>query len=117
MNNNGLIEYKEGFISKIINLFKKIFGKSEKQYNYIQKENTNELKKDNYLKNNITNDLKVNAKVTNIVINRNNFLRKIEGNEEALKMLSIDRLKKLERYYNDIIKKNNEKINKLKKIT
>ena len=116
MNNNGLVEYKEGFISKIRNLFKKIFGKSEEQYNYIQEEHINGLKKENYLKNDIVNDLKVNVKATNTVIERNNFLRKIEGNEEALKMLSIDRLKKLERYYSDIIKENNEKINKLKKI-
>ena len=57
------------------------------------------------MKNDIVNDLKVNVEATNTVIERNNFLRKIEGNEEALKMLSIDRLKKLERYYSDIIKK------------
>ena len=105
MNNNGLVEYKEGFISKIRNLFKKIFGKSEEQYNYVQEEHINGLKNENYLKNDIVNDLKVNVKATNTVIERNNFLRKIEGNEEALKMLSIDRLKKLERYYSDIIKK------------
>lgn len=117
MNNNGLIEYKESFISKIKNLFKRIFGESEEQYNYMQEEHINELKKNNYWQNNISNDLKVNIKATNTVIERNNFLKKIEGNEEALKMLSINRLKELERYYNDIIKKNNEKINKLKKTT
>lgn len=36
-------------------------------------------------------------------------------NIEAYKMLSIDRLKKLEKYYNDIIEQNNEKIMKVKK--
>ena len=117
MNNNGLIEYKETFISKIRNLFKRIFGKSEEQYNYMQEEYINKLKKDNNLQNNIINDLKVNVKATNTVIERNNFLKRIEGNEEALKMLSIDRLKKLEKYYNNIIEQNNVKINKLKKTT
>ena len=115
MNNNGLIEYKEGFISKIKKLFKKILGKSEEHYNYMQQESINKLQKDNYLQNNIINDLKVNTKEINIVIERNNFLKRIEGNEEALKMLSIDRLKKLEKYYNNIIEQNNEKIKKLKK--
>ena len=67
------------------------------------------------MKNDIVNDLKVDVKATNTVIDRNNFLREIEGNEGALKMLFIDRLKKLERYYSDIIEKNNKKINKLKK--
>ncbi|MBE5806587.1 MAG: hypothetical protein E7313_07795 [Clostridiales bacterium] len=117
MNNNGLIKYKEGFISKIKKLFKKILEKSEKQYNYMQQESINNLKKDNYLQNSIINDLKVNVKSTNKVAEINNFLQRIEGNEEALKMLSIDRLKKLEKYYNNIIEQNNEKINKLKKTT
>ena len=71
--------------------------------------------KDNYFQNNFINDLKVNTKTTNIVIERNLFLKEIEGNKEKLEMLSIDRLKKLEKYYNNIIKKNNEKIKRLKK--
>lgn len=66
---------------------------------------------------NIINDLKENAKATKLMIKRNEFLKKIEGNEKILKKLSIERLKILERYYNNIIEKNNEKINKLKKIT
>lgn len=115
MNDNGLIKYKEGFISKIKKLFKKILGKSEKGYNYMQQESINKLKEDKYLQNNIINDLKVNVKSTNKVVEINNFLQRIEGNEEALKMLSIDRLKKLEKYYNNIIEQNNRKINKLKK--
>ena len=71
--------------------------------------------KDNYFQNNFINNLKVNTKTTNIVIERNVFLKEIEGNKEKLEMLSIDRLKKLEKYYNNIIKKNNEKIKRLKK--
>ena len=61
------------------------------------------------------NDLKVNSGAANIVAKRNKFLKEIEGNEKILKMLSIDRLKKLEKYYNTIIEKNNEKIKVLKK--
>lgn len=61
------------------------------------------------------NDLKVNSEAANIVAKRNKFLKEIEGNEKILKMLSIDRLKKLEKYYNTIIEKNNEKIKVLKK--
>lgn len=43
-----------------------------------------------------------------------NFLKEIEGNEEKLNMLSIDRLKKLEKYYDNIIAENDKKIKKLK---
>jgi hypothetical protein len=116
-NNNGLIEYKESFISKIKKFFKVVFGKSEGNDNYMPKESINELNKNNDWQNNIINDLKVDAKTANIAIEKNNFLKEIEGNEEALKMLSIDRLKKLEKYYNNIIEQNNEKIKKLKKTT
>ena len=43
-----------------------------------------------------------------------NFLEEIKGNEEALNMLSIDRLKKLEKYYDSVIEENEKKIKKLK---
>jgi len=36
------------------------------------------------------------------------------GNEEALNLLSIERLKKLESYYDEVIEKNNRIINNLK---
>ena len=69
------------------------------------------------LRNNFINNLKVDAKVTNAVIEKRKFLEKINGNEETLKMLSIDRLKRLEKYYNNIIEQNNKKIRNLKKTT
>ena len=42
MNNNGMIEYKESFIIKIKKFFKRLFGKKEEQYNYVQQEPVNE---------------------------------------------------------------------------
>ena len=42
------------------------------------------------------------------------FLKYIDGNVEALNLLSVDRLKKLEKYYDEIIKENEIKIKKLK---
>lgn len=61
------------------------------------------------------NDLKVNADAIDRITKRNIFLKEIEKNEEKLNMLSKDRLKKLEKYYDNIIKENNKKIEKLKK--
>lgn len=120
MNNNGLVEYKESFVLKIRKLFKRIFGKSEESYkhiNHTQKESKIESKADDFLQDIFVNDLKVDVNATNTVIERNAFLKELEGNEKALKMLSIDRLKKLEEYYDDIIEQNNERIKKLKKAT
>lgn len=45
---------------------------------------------------------------------KDNFLKEIEGNPEKLNMLSIDRLKKLEKYYDSVIEENDRKIKKLK---
>ncbi len=116
MNNNGLIEYKESFITKIRNFFKRIFGKKDNQYNSIQEqtnvnisESINDEKKDTFI-----TELSVDDKKINNVIEKKNFLQEIEGNEEKLNMLSIDRLQKLEKYYDSIIAENDKKIKKLK---
>ena len=43
MNNNGIIKYKENFITKIKKFFKKLFERKEEQYNYVQQEPVNEI--------------------------------------------------------------------------
>lgn len=115
MNNNGMIEYKESFITKIKNFFKRLFGKSEKQYNYVQEESVNKITEEKQERqSDFIDNIKVDTKVVNSVIDKKNFLEEINGNEEALNMLSIDRLKKLEKYYDSIIAENEKKIKKLK---
>jgi len=116
MNNNGMIVYKEGFISKIKKFFKKLFGNKKQEENNIQtitnekeqESNVNE-REDKFLK-----EIKVDIDASNDVIKKNAFLEELDGNVEALNMLSVDRLKKLEKYYDDIIKQNDAKIKKLK---
>ncbi len=117
MNNNGLIEYKESFITKIRKFFKRIFGKEDNQYNKIQEksnvnisETINEANKDSFITELSVDD----KKIINNVIEKKNFLQEIEGNEEKLNMLSIERLQKLEKYYDSIIAENDKKIKKLK---
>lgn len=102
MSNNGNIEYKENFISKV----KKIFTRDEEQHNSIRERNVKENKKK---QDSFANEIKVDT-----LIKKNDFLKEIEGNEEGLNMLSIDRLEKLEKYYDDIIEQNNKKIKRLK---
>lgn len=43
------------------------------------------------------------------------FLKKIEGRKDVLRMLSLDRLKLLNNYYDEDIKEKKEKIKELKK--
>lgn len=73
--------------------------------------------KDNSIENNekdFFNNLKINPKDVNLVIQRKKFLEEIDGNVEALNMLSDDRLIKLIAYYDSIIEEYEKKIKKLK---
>ena len=56
-----------------------------------------------------------NIQKSNLLIERKQFLKVLDGNEQALRMLSLDRLKKLEEYYDSVIEKNNKIIEELKK--
>lgn len=116
MNNNGLIEYKENFITKIKKLFKRLFGRKNEQYSNIQEISINSINEfiNNENKDNFISELIVDDKEINNVVKKDNFLKEIEGNEEKLNMLSIDRLKKLEKYYDNVIAENDKKIKKLK---
>ena len=110
MKNNEMIKYKESFIYKIKSFLKKIFGRQK--YSNIQEELVNKEEK----KNSFIDTLKVDEKLVDAVVERKKFLKEIEGNEKALNMLSMDRLKKLEEYYDNIIEQNNAKIKKLKDV-
>ena len=114
MNKNEMIEYKESFITKMRKFFKRLFEKGERQYNYIHQEPVCELAEEKERKSDFIGNIKVDTKAVNSVIDKKNFLEAIKGNEEALNMLSIDRLKKLEKYYDSVIKENEKKIKKLK---
>ena len=115
MSNNGMIEYKESFITKIKNFFKRLFGQSEKKYNYNQEKLVNEItEKKQERQSDFIGNIKVDTKAVNSVIDKNNFLEKINGNEEALNMLSIGTLKRLEKYYDNVIEENDKIIKKLK---
>lgn len=57
---------------------------------------------------------KVNSKDVNKIVDRKKFLKRIEENDKILNMLTVERLRKLTKYYADIIKQNDEKIKKLR---
>lgn len=113
--NNGIVEYKESFITKIKNFFKNLFGK--KQYNYSNfADNVKEIEsaKNDESQDKFFEDLKIDTTDVDNVINKRNFLEEIDGNVAALKLLSVDRLRKMEKYYDKVIKENEKKIKKLK---
>lgn len=113
--NTSMIKYKENIITKIRNFFKRMFGKNEENYNVAENNNVeaNIIKNDTAEKK-FFEDLKVDPSETNKVIDKRKFLEEIDGNVDALKLLSIDRLRKLEKYYDGIIEENEKTIQKLK---
>lgn len=121
MKNNQLIVANENtFVGKFKRFFHniriKLFGHKE---NTMIEEQVEKNSDNNYVqneeKNRFMNELKANPKVTNSVVEKNKFLEEIKGNREALGMLSTDRLRKLSKYYDEVIEKNNNIIKQLKK--
>ena len=117
MNNKGIIEYKEGFISKIKKYFKNLFKNKKEENNYVEEifnfndaEITTAQKESEFF-----NDIKVDTSDIDKYMDKKNFLEYIDGNVEALKMLSVDRLRKLKEYYDGVIEKNDKIIENLKK--
>ncbi len=115
MKNNDMIEYKEGFIFKIKRFFNNIFKKSKKQeVSEFQSNISDESVVDfNKVENEFFNNIKVDSSNVDKVVDKKKFLEYIDGNVEALKMLSIDRLRKLKEYYDGVIEENNKIIEKL----
>ena len=115
MSNNKIVKYKEGFIFKLKNFLKSLFRKNNKEYNdsYV-KQLFNEIKEKK--QDSLVNEIKVDAKEVYSEIEKKNYFEEIAKNEEALNMLSIDRLKELVKYGDSIIEQYNEKIKKLKNL-
>lgn len=65
--------------------------------------------------NDFSNKVKVDNKTAFSVIERKKFLELVKGNRVALNMLSIDRLKILNKYYDELIDDNEKKLKRLRK--
>lgn len=89
-------------------IYNQAYKDEERYYEDLQEEDERK-KKDKFV-----TKLKVDSREVNNVVKKDNFLKEIEGNPEKLNMLSIDRLKKLEKYYDSVIEENDRKIKKLK---
>ena len=108
-----IIEYKESFISKLKNLFN---SKKEKNNYIVETSNLNDTKViSDEKESGFFDDIKVDTSDIDKYMDKKNFLEYIDGNVEALKMLSVDRLEKLKEYYDSVIENNDKKIEKLKK--
>lgn len=118
MKNQSLIIVEKGFFMKIKNFFYNIkekifFGNKANSNNDIVNEQI--VDKIEEKENKFKEYVKIDLKLSDNYQSKKEFLAEMNGNIEKLELLSIDRLIKLEKYYDDIIAKNNVVINKLNK--
>ena len=100
MNNNKLKNYKSNSITRITEIFKTIFSRKIIENNKRQK---------------FLEQIEDKSNSASKVARKVEMLSKIENDENKLKEMSIEELKELSIYYNEIIERNNIIIEKLKK--
>ena len=117
MNSNLPVNQDNSLFGKIKNFFRKLFFKEKIEDNYeerieVQPEIEKEDKKEKQFEESIrveTNNDYINE------MKREEFLDKLESNPKLLYDLPVEKLEKLESYYGESIKKQEEKLAKLKK--
>lgn len=109
-NTNNGINYNTGNINNEVNYNA---GNTEFQEN-VNADSTKTEEAFNNTRNQFLEEIKVAPDYIDKDAQRKKFLKEINGNEEALKALSIDQLRKLEKYYDGVIAENEKKIKQLK---
>lgn len=113
MTNNNLIEYKPSFISRIKEVFKKIFFR-----NTTEKINIEE-KQENIIENNkrqeFLKQIEDKSNSASQVARKIKMLSNVKNNENKLNEMSMEELIELSKYYDELIEKNNNIIEMLKK--
>lgn len=113
MENNKLIKYQPSFISRIKEFFKKLFLEN------IKEKNKEEEQKDEIIENNkrqkFLEQIEDKSNSASQVAKKVEILSGIENNENKLNEMTVEELIELSKYYDEIIEKNNNIIEKLKK--
>lgn len=110
MMNKLPIKYEGRFFNKIKNFFYRLFKKD------VIVEECNIDIKENKIETNIQeSEIENMKKISNKEKAKDEIVDLIEKNPEVLKTLSLEQLKKIDSIYDEIIKENDRKINKLKR--
>lgn len=108
-----MIIFKENnFFLKIKRCFYKIKEKLFGKRKDFENSEITETGGQNNQEDSFKQEIKVDTSEIDALYLKKDFLKEIDGNAELLEMLSIDRLKKLENYYDEVIKQNELKIKK-----
>lgn len=113
MENNKLIKYKPNFITRIKEFFKNIFSKNIKENSNI--EEVQSVVVENNQRQKFLEQIEDKSNSASKVARKVEMLSKVENNENKLNEISIEELIELSGYYDEIIERNNNIIEKLKK--
>lgn len=119
MNSNLPIKYENSFFGRIKNFFRKIFIKIQTENHYEGKiEAQPKFEKSYNRKNQFQESMRFETKNDYITeMKREEFLDELERNPKLLYDFSIENLRKLEKYYGESIKKQEEKLARIKKVS
>lgn len=116
MKNQSLIVVENNIFSKIkkffYNIKEKLFSKNKLNQmpnEEVEKKIGEQISKEN----NFREDIRIELKSSENPQNKKDFLSEINGNVEKLELLSTDRLRRLEKFYDGVIAKNKMLISKL----
>ena len=110
-----MVVYKDGLVAKIGRFFKKLFKRKDKYIVIHQEQDKPEEiseRKEKFIE-----EIKVDSKTIDDGSKKEAFLQEVDGNRSALSILSTDRLKALEKYYDDVIAKKENEIKRLQNNT
>lgn len=117
MNSKLPVKQDNSLFGKIKNFFKRVFFKRKIEDNYEEKvEVQSKIEKEDNRKKQFEDSIRIET--SNEYINemkREEFLDKLESNPELLYDLPVEKLEKLESYYGESIKKQEEKLARIKK--
>lgn len=111
--NKLILLEKQNIFVKIKNYFYKLFHKENKNISIEKQEKEENIVDKSNFKENIKTE--VDFSEINNEIKKEEFLKKIEKDETILKKLSLDRLKLLEKFYEDRVNKKKAILAELKK--
>lgn len=119
MNVNLPMKKENSFIDKMKKFFKKLFNKEGNNVGQTSNLIEDEEKVEDNTKSNFQDSIKLEVKSEYEYLNnltREEFLKELESNPSLLYELPIEKLEKLEKYYDESIAKYGDKLSKLKKV-
>lgn len=114
MKNQSLMVVENNIFVKIKKFFYNLKDRFFKHKEIVNEVNVEQdINENQEVENNFRKEIKIDVKDSANPTAKKDLLEELNGNIQKLELLSTDRLRKLEKYYDNVIKQNEIKIKKL----